>query len=75
MGLVGYPSFKFSVFQAKKDDIPKQESKEVSVSNIDRVCQLIHELKEQDLQNHKRRIEEQVRSEILFDNRESGEVL
>ena len=31
-------------------------SREVSLSNIDRVCQLIHELKEQDLQSHKERI-------------------
>jgi len=35
-------------------------AKEVSMTNIDRVCQLIHELKEQDLNQHKRRIEERV---------------
>lgn len=36
------------------------DTKEVSMTNIDRVCQLIHELKEQDLRHHKKRIEEQV---------------
>jgi len=30
------------------------------MTNIDRVCQLIHELKEQDLSQHKKRIEERV---------------
>ena len=36
------------------------DTKEVSMTNIDKVCQLIHELKEQDLRHHKQRIEQEV---------------
>ena len=40
------------------DDIIDDE--EIPGTNIDKVCQLIHELKEQDLKHHKKRIADQV---------------
>ena len=43
-----------------------EDSKEVSMTNIDMVCKLIHELKEQDLNNHKMMIQERVSAIIVF---------
>jgi hypothetical protein len=42
-----------------------REEDEDAMTNIDKVCRLIHELKEQDLKQHKKKIEEQV-GELFF---------
>ena len=39
-----------------------------SISSIDRLCQLVHELKEEDLSNHKQRIEEAKKKRQLNEN-------
>ena len=39
-----------------------------SISSIDRLCQLVHELKEEDLSNHKQKIEEAKRKRQLDEN-------